>query len=127
MWSALSRGQPVPVVKCVTNDIYVPADAEYVIEGFLDPAGHVEPEGPFGEYVGYYGVVKRNPVLHVTAITHREDALFQTLTIGGRSLTLHRHHATLRHEDRIGGLGGADGVGARTARRLCDRVERRHV
>jgi 2,5-furandicarboxylate decarboxylase 1 len=80
------RGQPVPVVKCVTNDIYVPADAEYVIEGFLDPAGHVEPEGPFGEYVGYYGVVKRNPVLRVTAITHREDALFQTLTIGGRTL-----------------------------------------
>jgi UbiD family decarboxylase len=80
------RGQPVPVVKCVTNDIYVPADAEYVIEGFLDPAGHVEPEGPFGEYVGYYGVVKRNPVLHITAITHREDALFQTLTIGGRAL-----------------------------------------
>ena len=81
------RGQPVPVVKCVTNDIYVPADAEYVIEGVLDPAGHVEPEGPFGEYVGYYGVVKRNPVLHITAITHREDALFQTLTIGGRALT----------------------------------------
>jgi UbiD family decarboxylase len=80
------RGQPVPVVKCVTNDVYVPADAEYVIEGFLDPAGHVEPEGPFGEYVGYYGVVKRNPVLHITAITHREDALFQTLTIGGRAL-----------------------------------------
>lgn len=80
------RGAPVPVVKCVTNDVYVPADAEYVIEGYLDPAGHVEPEGPFGEYVGYYGVVKRNPVLHVTAITRREDALFQTLTIGGRTL-----------------------------------------
>jgi 2,5-furandicarboxylate decarboxylase 1 len=80
------RGQPAPVVKCVTSDIYVPADAEYVIEGYLDPAGHVEPEGPFGEYVGYYGVVKRNPVLHITAITHREDALFQTLTIGGRAL-----------------------------------------
>jgi 2,5-furandicarboxylate decarboxylase 1 len=80
------RGRPVPVVKCITSDIHVPADAEYVIEGVLDPAGHVEPEGPFGEYVGYYGVVKRNPVLHITAITHREDALFQTLTISGRSL-----------------------------------------
>jgi UbiD family decarboxylase len=80
------RGQPAPMVKCVTNDIHVPADAEYVIEGYLDPAGHVEPEGPYGEYVGYYGVVKHNPVLHITAITHREDALFQTLTIGGRHL-----------------------------------------
>ena len=57
--------------------------------------GHVEPEGPFGEYVGYYGVVKRNPVLHITAITHREDALFQTLTIGGRALGAHRHCAAL--------------------------------
>src|SRR4029077_6591165 len=77
------RGAPVPIVKCVTNDIYVPADAEYVLEGHLDPKGHTEPEGPFGEYVGYYGVVKRNPVFHLTAITHRKDALFQTVTIGG--------------------------------------------
>ena len=80
------RGAPVPVVKCVTSDIFVPADAEYVIEGVLDPAGHVEPEGPYGEFMGYYGVVKRNPLLHITAITHREDALFQTATIGGRAL-----------------------------------------
>jgi UbiD family decarboxylase len=80
------RGAPVPIVKCVSNDVYVPADAEYVIEGFLDANGHTEPEGPFGEYVGYYGVVKKNPVFHVTAITRRKDALFQTVTIGGRSL-----------------------------------------
>src|SRR4029077_21270350 len=80
------RGAPLPVVKCVTNDIFVPADAEYVLEGYLDPAGHVEAEGPFGEYVGYYGVVKKNPVFHLTAITHRKDALFQTVTIGGKQL-----------------------------------------
>jgi len=64
----------------------VPADAEYVLEGYLDHKGHHEPEGPYGEYVGYYGIVKRNPVFHLTAITHREDALFQTVTIGGKSL-----------------------------------------
>ena len=80
------RQAPVPVVKCVSNDIYVPADAEYVLEGYLDPKGHTEPEGPYGEYVGYYGIVKRNPVFHVTAITHGKDALFQTVTIGGKSL-----------------------------------------
>jgi UbiD family decarboxylase len=80
------RGAPVPVVKCVTSDIYVPADAEYVLEGYLDPKGHAEPEGPFGEYVGYYGVVKKNPLFHLTAITHRKDALFQTVTIGGKHL-----------------------------------------
>jgi UbiD family decarboxylase len=80
------RGQPVPIVKCVTSDIYVPADAEYVLEGYLDSKGHAEPEGPYGEYVGYYGVVKRNPVFHLTAITRRADALFQTVTIGGKHL-----------------------------------------
>src|SRR5262247_3382942 len=80
------RGAPVPIVKCITNDVWVPADAEYVLEGYLDPKGHTEPEGPYGEYVGYYGVVKRNPVFRVTAITHRRDALFQTATIGGRFL-----------------------------------------
>ncbi len=82
------RAAPLPVVKCVTNDIRVPADAEWVIEGYLDERGHVEEEGPYGEYLGYYGGVKRNPVFHVTAITRRHDALFQTLTISGRRLDL---------------------------------------
>jgi len=81
------RDAPLPVVKCVTNDIRVPADAEYVIEGYLDERGHVESEGPFGEFLGYYGAVKRNPVFHVTAITHRKDALFQTMSIGGRAMS----------------------------------------
>lgn len=81
------RGEAVPVVKCITNDIRVPADAEVIIEGYLDERGLVEPEGPYGEYIGYYGVMKRNPVFHVTAITHRRDYLFQTATIGGRFLS----------------------------------------
>ena len=80
------RDAPLPVVKCVTNDIRVPADAEYVLEGYLDERGHVEAEGPFGEFLGYYGEVKRNPVFHLTAITHRRDALFQTMSIGGRKM-----------------------------------------
>ena len=80
------RDAPLPVVKCVTNDIRVPADAEWVLEGYLDARGHVEPEGPYGEFLGYYGAVKRNPVFHLTAITRRRDALFQTSTIGGRAL-----------------------------------------
>ncbi len=80
------RDAPLAVVKCVTNDIRVPADAEWVLEGYLDPRGHVEPEGPYGEFLGYYGALKRNPVFHLTAITRRRDALFQTSTIGGWSL-----------------------------------------
>ncbi len=80
------RDAPLPVVKGVTNDIRVPADAEYVLEGYLDERGHVEAEGPYGEFLGYYGAVKRNPVFHLTAITKRKDALFQTSTIGGRTM-----------------------------------------
>jgi len=77
------RGAPLEVVKCITSDIRVPADAEYVIEGYFDARGHVESEGPFGEFLGYYGGVKQNPVFHCTAITRRKDAVFQTASIGG--------------------------------------------
>jgi UbiD family decarboxylase len=80
------RNAPVPVVRCKTIDVMVPADAEFVLEGYLDEKGLTEPEGPYGEFLGYYGSVKRNPVFHLTAITRRNTALFQTVTIGGRSL-----------------------------------------
>jgi UbiD family decarboxylase len=80
------RGEAVPMVRCKTIDQMVPADAEVVLEGHLDPAGYVETEGPYGEYLGYYGKVKRNPLFRLTAITMRNDALFQTFTIGGYKL-----------------------------------------
>ncbi|MEC8726742.1 MAG: UbiD family decarboxylase [Pseudomonadota bacterium] len=80
------RGATLPVVKCITSAIRVPADVEYVIEGYLDEHGHAEPEGPYGEFLGYYGVVKSNPVFHCTAITRRKDALFQTSTISGEHI-----------------------------------------
>jgi UbiD family decarboxylase len=70
----------------VTSDIKVPADAEMVLEGYIDERGLVEPEGPYGEYIGYYGLLKNNPVFHLTAITKRKDALFQTVSIGGARL-----------------------------------------
>lgn len=80
------RGAAVPVVKCVTSDLRVPADAEMILEGYLDAEGWTQREGPFGEYVGYYGRLKTNPVFHLTAITRRRDALFQTATISGRHM-----------------------------------------
>ena len=82
------RDAPLPVVKCVTSDVMVPADAEIILEGYLDPEGYVEKEGPYGEYLGYYGVVKTNPVFRITAITHRKDALFQTATISGNRMDM---------------------------------------
>jgi len=83
---AALRGEPLQVVKCVSNDLRVPADAEYVLEGYLDERGYVEPEGPYGEFLGYYGALKTNPVFHLTAVTHRHDAVFQTSTISGKTL-----------------------------------------
>ena len=80
------RGAPVPLVRCATIDAMVPADAEIILEGYLDERGWAEAEGPYGEYVGYYGKMKTNPVFHLTAITMRSDAVLQTATIGGRSL-----------------------------------------
>jgi UbiD family decarboxylase len=80
------RGSPVPLVRCATIDQMVPADAEVVLEGYLDERGWAEYEGPYGEFLGYYGMLKSNPVFHLTAITMRRDALFQTVTIGGRHL-----------------------------------------
>lgn len=94
------RGAPVPLVRCATIDAMVPADAEIVLEGYLDQRGWFDAEGPFGEFLGYYGVVKQNPVFHLTAITMRRDALFQTLSIGGRYLaeTDTSHLNTMRTE-----------------------------
>jgi UbiD family decarboxylase len=94
------RAAPMPVVKSITNDIRIPADAEWVLEGYLGEEGYVEAEGPYGEFLGYYGGVKTNPIFHVTAVTHRRDALFQTLTIGGATMsrTDTAQLATLRTE-----------------------------
>ncbi len=83
---AALRGAPLPVVRGATNDIPVPADAEMVLEGYFDANGWSEEEGPFGEFLGYYGVMKRNPVFHLTAICKRRDALFQTVTISGSAI-----------------------------------------
>ncbi|MGH7906526.1 MAG: UbiD family decarboxylase, partial [Candidatus Binataceae bacterium] len=73
------RGAPVPLVKCKTVDLMVPAAAEIVIEGFisLDPATFAV-EGPFGEVTGYMaGMPAARPVTQVTAITHRNDAIYR--------------------------------------------------
>jgi 2,5-furandicarboxylate decarboxylase 1 len=76
------RGEPAAVVKSVTSDIFVPADAEVTLEGYLDERGYVEPEGPYGEYMGYYGAIHMDPIFHCTAITMRRDAMYQTLLHG---------------------------------------------
>jgi 4-hydroxy-3-polyprenylbenzoate decarboxylase/2,5-furandicarboxylate decarboxylase 1 len=69
------RGEAVDVVRGVTVDLEVPATAEIVIEGRVLP-GERAPEGPFGEFTGYYGPQELNPVMEVTAITHRRDPIY---------------------------------------------------
>ncbi|HKA80449.1 MAG TPA: UbiD family decarboxylase [Xanthobacteraceae bacterium] len=78
---ALHR-QPLPVIKCVTSELCVPADAEIVVEGRLLP-GVREPEGPFGEFPQYYGERAMRHVVEVDAVTHRQDAIFHTIVGGG--------------------------------------------
>src|SRR5690348_9130944 len=80
------RAEPAPVVKSLTNDILVPADAELILEGYLDERGYAEPEGPYGEYMGYYGAIHMDPVFHCTAITMRTDVLHHTLLHGSASV-----------------------------------------
>ena len=96
------RGEPAAVVKCLTNDIRVPADAEMVFEGYLDAHGYKEPEGPYGEYMGYYGSIHMDPVFHCTAITMRHDVMHQTL-LHGSAFTLDQSDAGVMSSLRLEG------------------------
>jgi 2,5-furandicarboxylate decarboxylase 1 len=78
---ALHR-RPLPVVKCLTSELRVPAEAEIVIEGRFLP-GVREPEGPFGEFPQYYGERGNRHVMEVDVVTHRRDAIFHTVGGGG--------------------------------------------
>jgi 2,5-furandicarboxylate decarboxylase 1 len=72
-------GEPVPLVKCKTVDLEVPADAELVLEGELLPIGWTADEGPFGEFNHISGEVKWNPIFRVKCITRRKDPIFYLL------------------------------------------------
>ncbi len=75
------RKQSVPLVKCKTVDLEVPASAEIVLEGFIDPS-EMRLEGPFGDHTGYYSQDGDYPVFHLTAITHRKDPIYLTTIVG---------------------------------------------
>ncbi|MBQ7262318.1 MAG: UbiD family decarboxylase, partial [Synergistaceae bacterium] len=70
------RGEPLELVRCRTIDLEVPAWAEIVIEGRIEP-GHAGPEGPFAELMGYYSTVAPAPLMEVSAVTHRDAPIFQ--------------------------------------------------
>ena len=75
------RKRSVPLVKCKTVDLEVPASAEIVLEGFIDPS-EMRLEGPFGDHTGYYSQDGDYPVFHLTAITHRKNPIYLTTIVG---------------------------------------------
>ena len=76
------RKKSVELVKCETNNLEVPANADFVIEGYVDPKEPLREEGPFGDHTGYYTLPEPYPVFHVTAITHRKDAVYPATIVG---------------------------------------------
>ena len=76
------RKKPVKLVKCITNDIYVPDDCDFVIEGYVDPSEPLVVEGDFGDHTGFYSLTDLYPRFHVTAITHRKDAVYPATVVG---------------------------------------------
>ena len=81
MFAGFLRGDAVDVVKGVTVDLEVPANAEIVLEGYVDQ-GDLAEEGPFGDHTGYYTAAEPFPVFHLTAITMRKDAIYPSIVVG---------------------------------------------
>ena len=81
LFAGFLRKKPVDLVKCLTIDMEVPADAEIVLEGYVDPHER-RMEGPFGDHTGYYSLADEYPVFHVTAITRRRKAIYPTTIVG---------------------------------------------
>ncbi|MFT4106568.1 MAG: menaquinone biosynthesis decarboxylase [Lacrimispora sp.] len=82
MLAGFLRKWPVKMVKCVTNDLYVPADAEFVLEGYVDPDEELVWEGPFGDHTGYYSLADWYPKFHITAITHKKNPVYPATVVG---------------------------------------------
>ena len=77
------RKKPVKLVHCITQpEIEVPEDCDFVIEGYIDPQEQLKTEGPFGDHTGFYSLADQYPVFHITAITHRRDAIYPATIVG---------------------------------------------
>jgi 4-hydroxy-3-polyprenylbenzoate decarboxylase len=81
LFAGFVRKKSVELVQCRTVDLEVPADVDFVLEGYVQP-GETRPEGPFGDHTGFYTPVDDYPVFHLTAITHRRNAVYATTIVG---------------------------------------------
>lgn len=82
MLAGFLRKKRVELVKCLTIDMHVPSDADFVIEGYVDPEEDFILEGPFGDHTGYYSLADYYPRFHVTAITHRKNPVYLATIVG---------------------------------------------
>ncbi len=81
LFAGFVRKKSVELVKCLTNDLEVPADVDFVLEGYVQP-GEMRAEGPFGDHTGFYTALEDYPVFHLTAITHRREAVYPATIVG---------------------------------------------
>ena len=82
MLAGYLRKKSVEMVKCETNDLEVPADCDFVLEGYVDPEEKLDLEGPFGDHTGYYTLPEPYPKFHIERITHRRDAIYPSTIVG---------------------------------------------
>lgn len=82
MLAGFIRKKRVELVQCITQDMQVPADAEIIIEGYIDPEEEYIWEGPFGDHTGYYSLADYYPRFHITCITHRKNAVYPATIVG---------------------------------------------
>ncbi len=82
MLTGFLLGRPLKVVKAVASDLLVPAEAEVVLEGYVDPNEPWRVEGPFGDHTGYYSLADEYPVFHLTTVTHRKNFIYPTTIVG---------------------------------------------
>ena len=81
MFAGFLRKKNVEIVKCETVDLHVPANAEIILEGYVD-TNEKRTEGPFGDHTGYYSLADEFPVFHITCITHRKDPIYHATVVG---------------------------------------------
>lgn len=82
MLSGFLRRKHVELVQCITNELYVPADADIVLEGYIDTTEELFFEGPFGDHTGFYSLPDFYPTFHVTCITYKKNAIYPTTIVG---------------------------------------------
>ena len=82
IFAGFLRKEPVSLVRAVTCDLEVPAEADFVFEGYIDPSEDLVIEGPFGDHTGFYSEADYYPRVHITAVTMRRDAIYSTTIVG---------------------------------------------